>query len=326
MRFMMESESKQIDRLVRDLDWNLLHSFMVIVQEGSITAAANRMRLRQPTVSQALKRLEMRLEKQLIDRSPSTFRVTPAGQHLYRECVEIYGSIARATTLTRNISDELSGRIRISFNSQVVCPLFDQVLADFHIQHPKVTFQISVMPSIEVVNSVLDKSASFGIGLVHEKNPKLDHVMIYREFFGFYCGPTHPLFGKEDLSLQDLQGYTTVSYQTDQFSDALRPLAIFRAQHDLDEHIVGISSNLIEVKRMAIAGLGIAPLPIHAVMSDLEAGDLWRLPPYDNPPACDVFLSWHPEARMNRAETAFLANLRQAIEDLPEAERIYDQF
>ena len=62
------------DRLVRELDWNLLRTFIAIVQEGGITAAADRLLLKQPSVSNALKRLETSLGKRLIERCRQCYR------------------------------------------------------------------------------------------------------------------------------------------------------------------------------------------------------------------------------------------------------------
>ena len=59
-------------------------------------------------------RLEKQLGKRLIERRPGQFRVTSAGEQLYRECLEIYGNIARIPTLIRDIADEVHGQIRIS--------------------------------------------------------------------------------------------------------------------------------------------------------------------------------------------------------------------
>lgn len=77
-------DSSELEKLIRELDWNLLRTFMYIVQEGSITRAAQRLMLRQPSVSQALQRLEARLGTQLIDRSPapgsSSARAAQTGQ------------------------------------------------------------------------------------------------------------------------------------------------------------------------------------------------------------------------------------------------------
>lgn len=313
------------DRLARELDWNLLRTFMIVVQEGSVTAAAKRLYLRQPSVSHALKRLESRIGKRLIERGPAVFRVTPAGEILYKECVEIYGNVARVAVLTRDTKDEITGHVRISMASHVVSPIFDEVLAKFHDENPKATYEVEVDTSSVVIDAVLDKSASFALALVHKRLPKLEYEAIYREYFGFFCGPRHPFFGREGLTIEDLKGQATVSFKTDRLSDALRPVALLRAQHDLDDRVVGQSSHLEEVRRMIIAGLGIGPLPIHVVARDVRDGLLWRLPPYNAPPAIDIYLVWNPQTHLNRAEAGLLSSLRQAIGDKPLSARTYDQ-
>ena len=58
------------------LDWNLLRTFIVIVQEESVSRAAARLYLSQPAVSLSLKRLEERLGQRLIERDSHSFRVT----------------------------------------------------------------------------------------------------------------------------------------------------------------------------------------------------------------------------------------------------------
>ena len=42
------------ERLARDLDWNLLRVFLVLAEAGSVTGAAERLSLKQPSVSAAL--------------------------------------------------------------------------------------------------------------------------------------------------------------------------------------------------------------------------------------------------------------------------------
>lgn len=312
------------ERLARELDWNLLRTFMIVVQEGSVTGAAKRLYLRQPTISHALKRLETRLGKRLIDRGPAVFRVTPAGEILYKECVEIYGNIARVAVLTRDMNDEITGHVRISMASHVVCPLFDEVLAAFHAENPKATYEIEVATSAEVAGAVLQKSAGFGLCLVHDRSPRLEYEVIYREYFGFFCGPPHPLFGRSGLSLADLKGHASVSFKTDQLSDVLRPVALLRAQHELDERVIAHSSHLEEVRRMIVAGLGIGPLPIHVMARDVRDGLLWRLPPYAAPPAIDIYLVWNPRTHLNRAEAGLLDSLRRAIDVKPLSARTYE--
>jgi DNA-binding transcriptional LysR family regulator len=311
------------ERLVRELDWNLLRTFVALAESASVTEAAARLRLKQPTVSTALKRLEDRLGRRLIDRSPGHYRLTEAGRLLYREAVEIRGSILRLSTLMREITDEVQGRVTLALASHVECPLFDEVLASFHQAHPRAEVTIEVVPSREAVKAVLARSATLAVCLVRDRNPRLEYRRLYREFFGLYCGPRHPLFGRRDLTLADLAGRTSVSFETDRLGDVLRPITLMRAEANLTERIVGVSSHLEEVRRMILAGLGIGPLPLHVARADVAAGRLWQLPPYERTPAIDVHALWNPAARLNRAEAALLELLGAAIEATPIEARTY---
>jgi len=311
------------ERLARELDWNLLRTFIAIVQEGGITAAADRLLLKQPSVSNALKRLETSLGKRLVDRGPSHFRVTDAGQRLYAEALEIHGTIARLTVELRDIEDAIRGHVRIRLASHVVFPPLDETLREFSHRHQNVSFDLSVRTSADVVASVLEKEASLGICLVHRQHPDLTYDKLFREHFGFFCGPTHRFFGQKDLALEDLDGEPSVTFDTDSLQDALRPIAVLRTQLNLDATIRATSSQLEEVKRLIVAGVGIGPLPIHAVTRDIEDGLLWRLPPYDNPPAIDIYLVTNPASRLNRAEKGLIEMLIEKTVALPLAARVY---
>jgi DNA-binding transcriptional LysR family regulator len=305
------------------LDWNLLRTFLVIVQEQSLTAAAARLKLKQPSVSNALKRLERTLGVQLIERGPRTFRLTARGRALYRECTGIFGSVNRLGSALEQAEGEISGTVQLALASHVVSPLIDDLLAEFHRRHPATCLSISVSSSREVVESVFEKRAALGVCLVRDRLPELDYTLLYTEHFGFFCGPGHRLFGRHGLRLEDLRGEQCVSFPTDQLSDVLRPIAMLRAEADFDENVAGMSTNLEEIRRMVTAGLGIGALPIHVVERDVRDGLLFRLPPYENPPAIDIWLVRHPEARVNRAEAEFTRLLLERVAETPRSERIY---
>ncbi|WP_346433057.1 LysR family transcriptional regulator [Breoghania sp.] len=133
------------ERLVRDLDWNLFGTFVVLARSHSVTEAAERLSLKQPTVSSALKRLEDRLGKRLINRKSGHFELTEAGKLLLREAVEIQGPILRLGTLMRDVADEVRGHVEIAMASHVVCPLFDETLRRFHEKHPLATLSVNII-------------------------------------------------------------------------------------------------------------------------------------------------------------------------------------
>lgn len=310
-------------RFVWEIDWNLLRTFMVIVQERGLTAAGEKLSLKQPTVSNALKRLETHMDCRLVERNASHFAVTPAGQRLFNECVALFDIVSGLPQQMEEQPGDLTGHIEIALASHVVCPFFDEVLAAFHRAFPQVTLSMSVAPSQEVMAAVLNRDACFGVCLMQERQPKLEYEVLYRESFGYFCGMRHRLFGKADIPLSALRHEPYVSFRTDQMSGALWPVALLRQQESFEGQTVGTSSHLEEVKRLIIAGFGFGPLPIHVVEEDVRAGRLWRLPPYENAPVIDVHLVYDRSARRSRAESILLSELRQSIASLPLAGRTY---
>ena len=311
------------DKFVRQLDWNLLRTFVVIVQEGSITRAAHRLLRGQSSVSLALQRLEAEMGCRLVERSRGNFGLTAAGRLLYSECIDIYGGVSRLKSITSAATKEISGKISIHLASHVITPLLDSLLTETKALYPKVTFTIKTETSAMVTSAVLDRTASFGICLVHRPLADLTYDVLYREFFGFYCGPPHDLFGRTNLTMEDLRDSDIVSFDTDDLNDALRPVALLRKQWELAQRVAGRSSQLEEVRRMIQCGLGIGSLPIHVVERDVRDGLLWRLPPYEDPPAVDIFLLQNPKKKLNRAEQFFVGRLLSQIETIPILQRTY---
>tara|TARA_R110002072_G_scaffold3163_1_gene23600 strand:+ start:7939 stop:8919 length:981 start_codon:yes stop_codon:yes gene_type:complete len=320
MKTMERSAEK---RFVSQLDWNLLRTFVVLVEEASFTRAARRLLRGQSSVSLALQRLEAEMNCRLIERGRGSFRLTAAGTILYSECIDIYDGVSRLKNITTAATKEISGEISIHLASHVITPMLDSLLTETKALYPKVTFSIKTATSAMVTSAVHDRIASFGICLVNRPLSDLTYDVLYREFFGFYCGPPHNLFGRLGLTMGDLRDCDIVSFDTDDLNDALRPVALLRKQWDLAQRTVGRSSQLEEVRRMIQCGLGIGSLPIHVVERDVRDGLLWRLPPYEDPPEVDIFLVRNPKKKLNRAEQFFVDHLLTQIKTIPIEQRTY---
>lgn len=310
------------ETFARDLDWSLLRVFLALAEGGSVTAAATRLGLKQPSVSQALKRLEDRAGHRLFDRGPGGFSLTAQGLALRPEAEAVRASILRGALAMAEAAGEVAGEVTLALASHVVSPILDAGLRRFHRAHPRAMLSIEVLPSREALARLARGQASLAICLMSDPIPTLESQVFYREFFGLFCGPDHPLFGRAGLRLGDLAGHAAVSFQTDRMGDALAAVTRLRARAGLTGP-VGQSTHLEEVRRMIVAGLGIGPLPLHVAAEDVAAGRLWHLPPYKAPPAIDVHLVTNPRARPNRAEAAFLETLRACLAEHPPEARIY---
>jgi len=310
-------------RLPFHLDWNLLRTFMVVAEQGGITRAADHLGLRQPTISSALKRLEDTVGHRLVDRGPSHFAVTEAGRILYQEARAMFEAVAQLPGRLSVAEARVSGHIHIALTSHVVSPHFDALLARFNAQHPDVTYAITVTESAEVLNRLRQNRSTLGLCLMSRPDPALTARVLFREYFGLFCGPRHRLFGRESIALAELQGEDCVSFQTDIEGGSLHSVTQLRERALLKPKLKGVSANLPEVLRMIVTGIGVGALPVHVARRDVEAGQLWPLPPHDDLPAVDVFFVTNPLRSLNPAERILLQQVNDMLDEVPTSERAY---
>ncbi len=306
-----------------NLDWNLLRTFMVVVEQGGISKAADFLGLKQPTVSAALKRLEQATGKHLVVRKPNEFTVTRPGQALYTECANIFGTISQLPSLLDENRTELRGHLSIAITSSVISEHFNDILSNFSKAHPYVTYSFSVHESEDVQTMVNQNRASFGICLLSKIPRNLNSVILYREFFGLYCGARHPLFNAKEINPKDLEDEPFVAFQTEAEGGPLNAISWLRARLGLATEWRGVSSSLNEIRRLIMANIGIGALPLHVAKQDVLAGKIRQLPPYDDLPMVNIYLITNPARRQSDAEAAFLTACKAELSAVDIEERTY---
>lgn len=303
------SSHNQLERFATRLDWNLLRTFIFIVQARGISRAADRLCLQQPTVSAALKRLEDAVGRRLIDRRPGLFELTPAGQKLYDEAMQVYRCVSRLADVIDEADSDTSGHVRILSISQVTCERFDALLQRFFRQYPRVSLSIEVATTAEGVRAVESSTVTLGICDAGVSAP-LQGILLGREQYAIYCGRTHPLYGREGLALEDLRGEAYIGFTSDVLGgEYMGPVTAMRALASIGQRVRGASSNVEEVSRMIAAGIGIGALPAHLARPQVEQGQLWQLPPYTDLPEADINLIYNPQSRFNDGERALIEAL-----------------
>jgi DNA-binding transcriptional LysR family regulator len=301
----------RLERFAHNLDWNLLRTFVVVVEEGSITAAANRLLLQQPAVSMALKRLEQTVGQRLIDRRPGRFDVTEAGERLHRQAREIFAAVVRLPDALAGAGTEISGHVSIHAVSHVHHPGWDARLDSFFAAHPKVTMSVTIETTATVISSVERGLASIGLcdGIIP---PGLDKTFYKRERYALYCGRGHRLFGVRDAALNDLRGDYYVAFTADVLGGQhMNAVTAVRAIGSFGQEVRAVSSHVEEVMRLIAANVGIGMLPTHLAEPMAAGGALWQLPPYETLPETDVFIITNRTAMLNPAERAFLATMAE---------------
>lgn len=292
--------------MLNDINLNLLRSFFMIAEERSLTRAAARLNMSQPSVSQALQRLEEQLACQLVLRGSRKFELTARGQRVYQECSEIFRSVERIGQLTQERYVEEFGELRLQIISNLESPLIDEALRLYHQRHPSVTWVIEVQNSQETVKRIQTEKCGIGLCLLARPVFSLNCELLFREDFSVYCGAEHPFFGRKEVEKRELRQESFVSFTCATKGMGLEPMTVLSESLGLGERISGESPNLEEVRRMIVAGLGIGILPVTAAQDEVAKGLLWPLEIKDFPLGADVFLVTHPECEYSPAEQRFL--------------------
>ncbi len=303
-----------MEKFARNLDWNLLYTFIVIAQENSLTAAADRLLITQPAVSLALKRLEETVGTRLIERGAGRFKPTLAGESLYQEANKIYASIARLPVLLESAPKSVSGKIKIATISQVVSSRYDELLQSFFEEYPKIELEITVSAAADIIQEVELGHATIGIcgGSIPDH---LQRTVLLSEEYGIFCGSRHPLFTRSTKpSLRDLRGLPFVNFLADELGGAhMNEVTAYRAKSSIGQWMRGRSSNVNEVIRMLEIGLGVGFLPLHLAHPYEQSGKLRRLPPYREVPKTDIFVIHNANLSYAPAEKIFVGALENQI-------------
>ncbi|MGY9047419.1 hypothetical protein P775_13605 [Puniceibacterium antarcticum] len=164
---------------------------------------------------------------------------------------------------------------------------------------------------------------TFGVCLLHEQPSVVQTRVLYREYFGLFCGPPHRLFGKNDIDVSELRNEHSVSFESDELNGPLSGVAHLRTWLGMRSVPRGLSSNLPEVRRMIVTNIGIGALPVHVARKDVQAGLLWQVPPYDSLPAVDIHILTNARRSLNSAEKLLLDLLNTELDSVPLTERTY---
>jgi DNA-binding transcriptional LysR family regulator len=140
-----------------------MEAFVTVVDTGSFSAAARRLKLGQPAVSKAVAQLEDRLGARLLLRSTRGLTPTDAGQRFYEHALRAIHEGAQAEQAVRESSDGYSGVLRVSaavtFARLHVLP----ALKPFLEQHPNLDIDLVLDDrSVDLLEQGVDVALRMG--------------------------------------------------------------------------------------------------------------------------------------------------------------------
>src|SRR5687767_8462856 len=125
-----------------DIPWDDLQLFLAVAEDGSMSAAARRMRLGQPTVSRRVGALEHRLGYALFRRNVEGVQLTAAGERLLapaRRMAEWAGEVTRASS---SVDHNPAGIVRLTAPPGVAWDFVAPFAAWLHKKHPTIRLEV----------------------------------------------------------------------------------------------------------------------------------------------------------------------------------------
>ena len=124
--------------------------FVAIVDEGSLTKAAEHLYVSQPSLSQYLKRLEANLGVELFDRSASPLRLTYTGERYYQYVLQMMKLDENIRREFQDIKNQTSGRLRLGVALWRGACLLPDVFPSSHRQYPDIHIELPEGRSVQL--------------------------------------------------------------------------------------------------------------------------------------------------------------------------------
>lgn len=174
------------------------HYIRTIAQEGSITAAARKLMVSQPTLSQILRHVEQELGLPVFYRKTNPIRLTYAGERYLQTAELIDDACDRLTSQLKQIKSEDSGRLRLGISIQRATQILPYAFPWFLSKYPNVSITLVEEGSARLEELVAQGHVDLALAAVEATNPDLTYQLIETEVIGIIAGQkthlaqTHP--------------------------------------------------------------------------------------------------------------------------------------
>lgn len=282
-------------------DWDDYRFFLAVSETGSLSAAARKLGVTQPTVGRRISDLEKRLQARLFDRMSHGYTLTAAGRRISELAAKIE---CTALTIEQRVSGEdaqLNGRVSITTAEGMgICWLVPR-LPKLRERYPDIDIELVVgVGALDLVRRQADIALRVG-------NPGCEELVGRRVgdvHCGLYASDGYLAKHGEPTTLDDLSQHTII--------ESVREVANLAQVRRLRELAGGADiglrcNNLTAQVAAAQAGLGLLALPNYMVGC---APDLCRVLAGAFDSKLDLWLLTHRDLRQTariRAVLDFLA-------------------
>lgn len=192
--------------LLQDLEY-----FLRIAETGSLRQAAELASVSQPAVTKGLRRLEVELGLNLVERSARGARLTENGRAFLERAKRLHGDLNAALREANDLRAGTMELVRIGLTPALVEHLFVSACAELTRQLPEVRFKVRVGLSDDLLSALRQGEIDLMVsGVPNPVPPQMELHPIGDETLSIVARQDHPLMQKQRPTLLDLKKHAWV--------------------------------------------------------------------------------------------------------------------
>lgn len=257
-----------------------LTTFVTVISEGSMTAAADKLYLTQPAVSQQIRNLEEDLGAELLVRGVRQIKATPQGEVLYEYAKKIINLTQQAEIAIKSIGHQMKGQLRIGTLNSLGLHLMSPIVGRLMRHNPDLMLKIDYDRGDELIKNfkkgqydiliLPDVKVEFGADLENCESK----FLVKEEMW--LVGSSKEEKMPQQISLKDIGSFALVNF-TDEFPGFNNTVNSKTQALGLTVPSIFESANVGTLKRVIEAGLGWGFLPAHSIKKQVRSGRLNRV-------------------------------------------------
>lgn len=291
-----------------DLNLHRLGIFLHVVDLGSFSAAARKLYMSQPSVSNQVKQLEASLRATLVDRTGTHVRPTAAGEVLAQYARRILLLAEEAGAAVEQVQGVRAGRLRLGGTTTVGTYLLPALTARFCAEYPGIACDLVVGNSGQVEEALVAGDIGLAVLAGRPAAPQLLTEPVFTDALVLCAAPDHPLAGATGVEPERLAAERFLLREPGSSTRADQRAAL--RHWGIDAAATADIWGAETIKRSVASGLGVSLMSEHAVVDDLRAGRMAVIG-VDPPVQGRAIVVCHRRDRvLSPAETAFLDRIR----------------
>jgi len=259
------------------MDTRTLDTFLKIIDLGSFTKAAAELGYAQSTVTAQIKQLEEELGYPLFDRIGRNVFLTEAGKAFRSNAAEIL-RLSRQSIYLGKTDREIFGTLRIGVLESLLFSVMTTILPRYREIHPNVDVQVKVGSAKDLLSWLKENQLDM-VYYSHDRCNDSDLHLCYcrKEHLSFVASPTHPLYEKPSVTLQDFLSQPLI--MPERTGLCWSRLERIAAEHGLPLRCSMEVTSISAIVELLKGGLGCSFLPRYSISKELAQGALVELHP-----------------------------------------------